>query len=73
MEVKVQRLGLRYVDFITPTAGKAPEDYFNDGFGCMIHAFGEIPDCLREPRVPSGTDGAMRVQFGRGILLTWNK
>ena len=66
--VKVQRLGLRYVDFITPTAGKAPEDYFNDGFGCMIHAFGEIAQtAFVSHEYLRGTDGAMRVQFGRGI------
>lgn len=66
--VKVQRLGLRYVDFIIPTAGKVPEDYFKDRFGHLTHVFGETAqtafmshEYLRE------AEGAMRVQFGRGF------
>lgn len=66
--VKVQRLGLRYVDFIIPTAGKAPEDYFKDGFGHLTHVFGEIAQtAFMSHEYPRGTDGAMRVQFGRGF------
>jgi len=66
--VKVQRLGLRYVDFIIPTAGKVPEDYFKDGFGHLTHVFGEIAQsAFMSHEYPRGTDGAMRVQFGRGF------
>lgn len=66
--VKVQRLGLRYVDFIIPAAGKVPEDYFDDGFGCRTHAFGEIAQtAFMSHEYPRGADGAMRVQFGRGF------
>ena len=38
--IKVQRLGLRYLDFIIPTGDKVPEDYFKDGFGHLPHADG---------------------------------
>lgn len=66
--VKVLRLGLRYVDFIIPTNGKAPEDYFKDGFGHLTHVFGEIAQtAFMSHEYPRGTDGAMRVQFGRGF------
>ena len=66
--VVVQRLGLRYVDFIIPTAGKMPEDYFEDGFGQLTHVFGEIaPTAFMSHEYPRGADGAMRVQFGRGF------
>jgi uncharacterized protein (TIGR04255 family) len=66
--VKVLRLGLRYVDFIIPTNGKVPEDYFKDGFGHLTHVFGEIAQtAFMSHEYPRGTDGAMRVQFGRGF------
>jgi len=66
--IKVLRLGLRYVDFIIPTAGKAPEDYFKDGFGRLTQLFGEIAQTtFMSHEYPRGTDGAMRVQFGRGF------
>lgn len=66
--VKVQRLGLRYVDFIIPTAGKAPEDYFKDGFGHLAQVFGEIAQtAFMSHEYPRDRDGAMRVQFGRGF------
>lgn len=66
--VKVQRLGLRYVDFIIPTAGKVPEDYFKDGFGHLPHIFDEIAQtAFMSHEYPRGTSGAMRVQFGRGF------
>jgi len=66
--VKVQRLGLRYVDFIIPVAGKVPEDYFKDGFGHLAHLFGEIAQtAFMSHEYPRGNDGAIRVQFGRGV------
>jgi uncharacterized protein (TIGR04255 family) len=66
--VKVQRLGLRYVDFIIPTAGKMPEDYFKDGFGHLPHIFGENSQtAFMSHEYSRGTNETMRVQFGRGI------
>jgi uncharacterized protein (TIGR04255 family) len=66
--VKVQRLGLRYVDFIIPSAGKVPEEYFKDGFGHLTQVFGEVAQtAFMSHEYPRGTDGAMRVQFGRGV------
>ena len=66
--VKVQRLGMRYVDFIIPTTGKTPEDYFKNGFGQLPHVFEEIAQtAFISHEYPMGSGGAMRVQFGRGI------
>ena len=66
--VKVQRLGLRYVDFIIPNGRKVPEDYFKDGFGHLTDVFGEIAQtAFMSHEYPRGTEGAMRVQFGRGF------
>ncbi len=66
--VKVQRLGLRYVDFIIPTTGKEPEDYFKDGFGHLTQVFGEVAQtAFMSHEYPRESDGAMRVQFGRGF------
>lgn len=65
--VMVQRLGLRYVDFIVPTAGKVPEDYFKDGFGHSTEVFGNIAETAFMSHQYSKVDGALRVQYGRGI------
>lgn len=66
--IKVQRLGLRYVDFIIPTQGNAPEDYFKDGFGHLTNVFGErAQTAFMSHEYPRGQEGAVRVQYGRGI------
>lgn len=66
--VKVQRLGLRYIDFIIPKQGKAPEDYFKNGFGHLTEVFGERAQAaFMSHEYPRGQHGAVRVQFGRGI------
>lgn len=66
--VKVQRLGLRYVDFIIPTQGRQPEDYLKDGFGHLTDVFGERAQAaFMSHEYPRGQDGAVRVQYGRGI------
>jgi len=66
--VMVQRLGLRYVDFIIPSAGKVPEDYFKDGFGHSTEIFGETAQvAFMSHEYTRGDDGAMRVQYGRGF------
>jgi len=66
--VKAQRLGLRYVDFIIPKHGKAPEDYFKNGFGHLTDVFGERAQAaFMSHEYRRGQDGAVRVQFGRGI------
>ncbi len=65
--VKVQRMGLRYVDFIIPTAGKVPEDYFKEGFGHSTDLFGEIAQTAFTSHEYHRDDGAMRVQYGRGV------
>ena len=66
--VKVQRLGLRYVDFIIPTARKEPEDYFKAGFGDLPHIFEEFAQtAFVSHEYPREANGAMRVQYGRGF------
>lgn len=66
--VKVQRLGLRYVDFIIPTAGKQPEDYFKTGFGDLPYAFDEMAQtAFVSHEYPRNNNGAIRIQFGRGF------
>lgn len=66
--VKVQRLGLRYVDFIIPSDGKVPEDYFKDGFARASNVFSETAQAaFMSYEYPKGADGAMRVQYGRGF------
>lgn len=66
--IKVLRLGLRYVDFIIPTAEREPEAYFKDGFGELTHVFGEIAQtAFMSHEYPRDGNGTMRVQFGRGI------
>jgi uncharacterized protein (TIGR04255 family) len=67
--IKVQRMGLRYIDFIIPTAGKAPENYFKDGFSRPPSALGEASPltAFMSYEYPKGEGEAMRVQFGRGI------
>jgi uncharacterized protein (TIGR04255 family) len=66
--VKVQRLGMRYVDFIIPTAGKSPEDYFKNGFGHLPHIFEDIAQtAFMSHEYPREDNGKMRVQFGRGF------
>lgn len=66
--VMVQRLGLRYVDFIIPSTGKVPEDYFKNGFGHSTNVFGETAQtAFMSHEFSRGNDGAMRVQYGRGF------
>ena len=66
--IKVQRIGLRYVDFIIPISGKTPEDYFKSGFGDLPHAFDEMAQtAFVSHEYQRGDNGAIRVQFGRGF------
>lgn len=66
--VKVHRLGLRYVDFIIPSAGKEPEEYFKDGFGQLPHVFDELAQtAFMSHEYPRGDNSRMRIQFGRGF------
>lgn len=65
--IKVQRLGLRYVDFIIPTTGKAPEEYFKDGFGHSAEVFGEAAQTAFMSHEYPREHGALRVQYGRGL------
>lgn len=67
-ELQVKRLGLRYVDFIIPSAGHVPEDYFRDGIGRSPATLGDqspvafnLYDFARE------NGGQLRIQYSRGF------
>jgi uncharacterized protein (TIGR04255 family) len=65
-ELQVIRLGLRYVDFIIPSNGHAPEDYF--------HELGKSPSVLgKQSKITTALfeyarddGGGLRVQYFRG-------
>jgi uncharacterized protein (TIGR04255 family) len=66
-ELHVKRLGLRYIDFIIPSAGHVPEDYLH-GIGKSPAALGDqsqfasnLYDYLRND------GGRLRLQYFRGV------
>lgn len=67
--VKVQRLGMRYVDFIIPANGKEPEDYFSDGFSRSPTPFSgkKAEAAFLSYDYPMDDAGMMRIQYGRGF------
>lgn len=66
--VKVFRIGLRYVDFIIPTGGKQPEEYFSDGFGRSPPILGDQAQAaFMSYDYQKVEGGQMRVQYGRGF------
>lgn len=68
---EVVRIGLRYVDFIYPSEGKIPEDYFNPPFD--FRQTGEVEGALGiaqtniQVQEYAFADGRLRVQYARGI------
>lgn len=66
--LKVNRLGLRYVDFIIPSAGHVPEDYFRDGLGRSPAALGnQSPVAFNLYDFARENGGQLRVQYSRGF------
>ena len=66
--IKVLRVGLRYVDFIIPTVGKAPEDYFKGGFCRSTDLLDETAQtAFMIHEYPKADGGIMRIQYGRGF------
>lgn len=66
--VKVFRMGLRYVDFINPTGGKQPEEYFSDGFGRSPTILGgQAQAAFMSYDYMKSEGGQMRIQYGRGF------
>jgi uncharacterized protein (TIGR04255 family) len=66
--IRVVRLGVRYVDFIIPSPGHTPEDYFRDGLGRSPAAFGKqspVVFSLYGFERPDG--GQLRVGYSRGF------
>lgn len=66
-ELRVIRLGIRYVDFIIPSDGHVPEDYFLDGLGRSPAALGnQSPVAFTLYDFARADGGQLRVQYSRG-------
>ena len=67
----VQRVGLRYVDFIYPSADRVPEDYFVAPFDyrgfARVTGATEVAQTNAHIQEYSFEQGRMRVQYARGI------
>lgn len=67
-ELRVLRLGVRYVDFIIPSAEHVPEDYFRDGLGRSPGILGEqSPVSFTLYDFPRPDGGQLRLQYRRGF------
>lgn len=67
-ELRVLRLGVRYVDFIIPSEGHVPEDYFRDGLGRSPGILGEqSPVSFTLYDFPRQNGGQLRLQYRRGF------
>lgn len=67
-EIRVTRLGLRYVDFIIPSPGHVPEDYLRDGIGRSPAILGEqAPITFNLYDYARDHGGHLRLQYGRGF------
>lgn len=66
----VQRIGMRYVDFIYPADGKLPEDYFNSPLdsrkSTLIEGTIGIPQVNMQLQEYAFPKGRMRIQYARG-------
>ncbi len=66
-ELRVIRLGIRYVDFIIPSNGHVPEDYFLDRLGRSPIALGDqSPVAFTLYDFARADSGQLRVQYSRG-------
>ena len=66
--VKALRIGLRYIDFIIPSTGKLPEDYFDPGFARSPKILGDqAPVAFLRYDYTTTNNEMMRVQYGRGF------
>lgn len=67
----VERIGLRYIDFIYPSEGKAPEDYFNSPFDYrkndLLLGASEAALVNVQLQEYAFKKGRMRVQYARGM------
>lgn len=67
----VERIGLRYIDFIYPSDEKSPEDYFNSPFDYRKNdlLLGASEPALVNVQLQeyAFTKGRMRVQYARGM------
>lgn len=67
-DVHVQRLGLRYVDFIIPEVGDVPESYLDSGFGRSPSILGDqAPMIVNVYEYTRDHGGGIRIQYNRGF------
>lgn len=66
-DIHVTRLGLRYIDFIIPSANRTPEEYFVDGFAPQPRGIELAPVAFFVLKFPREHGGELRVQYGRGF------
>lgn len=67
-ELQVTRLGLRYVDFIIPSEGHSPEDYFLGLDRSPGGLGGQAPFASMSFNYPRDDGGNLRVQYFRGLM-----
>lgn len=66
--VAAARLGVRYIDFVIPSKGHVPEDYFRCGISRSPDVLGEqAPIAFSLFDYPRDNDGHLRIQVGRGF------
>lgn len=66
-DLRVIRLGVRYVDFIIPSGTNTPEDYFLGGLGRSPGVLGEqSPVAFNLYDYPRPDGGQLRIAYGRG-------
>lgn len=65
-DVRGQRLGLRYVDFIIPSDLHVPEDYVVAPIGTSPACLGETAPVVFNLYEYARKDGRLRIQYGRG-------
>lgn len=65
--ITATRIGLRYLDFILPSAGRKPEEYVIDGIGKSPASLGQAPISVSLYEYERASDGRLRVQYSRGF------
>lgn len=65
--VQATRIGLRYLDFILPSAGRVPEDYVVAGIGRPPEGLPPVQINLSLYEYERPLDGRLRIQYSRGF------
>lgn len=65
--IPATRIGLRYLDYILPSAGRKPEDYVVDGIGKSPAPLGQAPITVSLYEYEREKEGRLRIQYSRGF------